>query len=699
MSAITDVGVNFKMTGMEDFENRLKSLESQFKKLSETISNAPKGDNHFQKMTAAAQNASEKIVGFMNTAKAAVLAVLTAKAGSGAFNWAIGSEDVAKAKIFAKPLMDPVATKAFEGEMANIRKSHIAAKDDLIMGSYEINSAMSNKPLQDQLETYKLMPYYMTLLNKSFKESSQFYKGFLASFGDRLPADKQKTFAVDTLGMLAGVGKMTKASPSDIAAGLGKLGALYGDLGQTESQLFADIAYMSPMLGNKPEEASTAIKALVSRQGTTVQKLAEAKYEFDYVRGRLEGTQDWGSLENLRMAAKMGDKRAQHDIAEMEANKELRAAKLVKQAEAILHGEKNMPKFWQFMGGLVEQIKRDPGSRKKLAEALGEEHSNAAIGLIGAYQDGTIQRIKQEIEAFKGQDYIDKVNKEQSEQLPHIWGLVKQGAEDLSGSLRAIFYEPMKMLLEEWKAVFKQLEGDMSGEGGMKRLKEWSSSLTTGLRQGYYGNENLAADNRSAAQIFQDFMSGLTPEDWKEAGKKIGTAASEFATAATQLKEIIAGAHGLMKDLGIIKPLLAGMAAAAATPGPLPVKLGVGIGTGLYVGMNQVDSKLNNEQKQGFVDGYAMTPEGTSAPQLRAPESQFMRAWRPVPNPVEMGFTPPGFGMGDVNVNLKTTVMVDGKELKSEIADEVVEKTVERIEGSMQRSRANATDWGHVGGN
>ena len=37
MSAITDVGVNFKMTGMEEFENRLKSLESQFKSLSDTI--------------------------------------------------------------------------------------------------------------------------------------------------------------------------------------------------------------------------------------------------------------------------------------------------------------------------------------------------------------------------------------------------------------------------------------------------------------------------------------------------------------------------------------------------------------------------------------------------------------------------------------------------------------------------------------
>lgn len=698
MSAITDVGVNFKMTGMEDFENRIKSLESKWNSMNETLNKSPQVNNHFQKMAGAAEKASERIVSVMNTAKAAVLAVMTAKAGSGAFKWAIGSEDVAKAKIFAKPLMDPEATKAFEGEMANIRKSHVAAKDDLILGSYEINSAMSDKPLKDQLETYKLMPYYMTLLNKSFKESAQFYKGFLASFGDRLPADKQKTFAVDTLGMLAGVGKMTKASPSDIAAGLGKLGALYGDLGQSESQLFADIAYMSPMMGNKPEEASTAIKALVARQGGTVKKLAEAKYEFDYVRGRLEGTQDWGSIENLRMAAKMGDKRAQHDIAEMEANKDFYAAKLVKQAEAILHGEKNMPKFWQFMGGLVDEIKRDPGSRKQLAEALGEEHSNAAIGLIGAYKDGTIQRIKQEIEAFKGQDYIDKVGKEQSEQLPHLWGLVTQGAEDLSASLRSIFYEPMKMLLEEWKAVFTKLEGDFAGEGGLQRIKSFSGSFMGGLRSGW-NDGKVVDDNKSLGQIFQDFVAGLGAEDWKAAGQKIGSAATDFVNVAGQLKDIVGSAHRFMSKWGLISPAVKMGVAATLTPGGPIAK---GVSAGLVLADEAADTEFIKSKgySQDILDpfgGEAKPLPKQQPTEMAAPP--WKKAWQPLPaDPVAMGFTPPGFGMGDVNVNLKTTVMVDGKELKSEIADEVVEKTIERIEGDMARRRANATDHGQVGG-
>ena len=703
MSAITDVGVNFKMTGMDDFENRLKSLESQFKSLSDTITKTPQADNQFQKMTVAAKNASEKIVSYMNTAKAAILAVLTAKAGSSAFDWAIGSKATADAKADTSQYVDPTSMKAYEDAMSRIRNQHEFTKADLYKGAYQVDSAMADKSLEERVKTFETIAYYAKMTGKSFEDASKLYKQFLAAFGEQLPLDKQKTFAEDTLGMLFKIGQITKSDPQQVADAVSRSAQTYQQFKMSQARMFAEIAAMTPRMGGQPEMAAAALRSLYPEAGQSAGKLAAKQYEEAFVRGLAmdetgRRSRNYGSLRNLEVAAAEGNEQAQKDLGEMKRNAERYQKDTSAEIQRMMDAG-NIEGIWKRIGDLVEQNKKHPLSAENLKDAFGLERLNVALGLIDFYKQGKIQELMRELEKAKGQDAIDARAKADAQNLPHLWGLVKQGAEDLSGSLRAIFYEPMKMLLEEWKAVFKQLEGDMSGEGGMKRLKEWSSSLTTGLRQGYYGNENLAADNRSAAQIFQDFMSGLTPEDWKEAGKKIGTAASDFATAATQLKEIIAGAHGLMKDLGLIKPALAGAAAAAATPGPLPVKAAVGVGTALWVGMNQIDSKLSNEQKQGFLEGYAMTPEGTSAPALKAPESQFMRAWRPVPNPVEMGFTPPGFGMGDVNVNLKTTVMVDGKELKSEIADEVVEKTVERIEGSMQRSRANATDWGHVGGN
>lgn len=703
MSAITDVGVNFKMTGMEEFENRLKTLESQFKSLSETITKTPQADNQFQKMTSAAQKASEKIVSYMGAAKAAILAVMTAKAGSSAFDWAIGNKATADAKgDLGQYVTDPAVMKSYEDAMSRIRKEHQFSKAELYKGAYQIDSALSTKSIEERVKTFEQIAFYARLTGKDFVEAAKLYKQFLAAFGEQIPLDKQKTFAEDTLGMLFKIGQITKSDPQQVADAVGQAAQTYMQLKMSQARMFAEIATITPMLGGRPEMAATALRSLYPEAGGAAGKLAAKQYEEAFVRGQAMDNRgvrstNWGSMRNLEVAAAEGNEQAKKDLGELKRNAE-RYEKDMKAEIQQLVNTGNIEGVWKRVGDLVEQNKKHPFAAENLKDAFGLERMNVALGLIDFYRKGDIQRLIQEFEGARGQEAIDARRRVDSQNLPHLWGLVKQGAEDLSASLRAIFYEPMKMLLEEWKGVFKQLEGDMGGEGGVKRLKEWSSSLTTGLRQGYYGQENLAPDNRSAAQMFQDFMSGLTPEDWKAAGQKIGSAANDFVTAAKQLKEIIGGVHGLMQSLGVIKPVIAGTVAAMATPGPLAAKIAVGLGTAAWVGMNEVDSKLSPEQKQGFFEGYGMTPEGTSTAPLKQQESQFMRAWRPVPNPVEMGFTPPGFGMGDINVNLKTTVMVDGKELKSEISDEVVEKTVERIEGSMDRRRANATDWGHVGG-
>ena len=107
MSQIADLGVNFKMTGGSEFESRMKSMESQFKSLSEAFNQTPAVNKHFERMTAAAEGAHNKISSIMTATKAVVLGALTAKAGSSLFDWAIGNKGVAEAKSFTSQLWIP----------------------------------------------------------------------------------------------------------------------------------------------------------------------------------------------------------------------------------------------------------------------------------------------------------------------------------------------------------------------------------------------------------------------------------------------------------------------------------------------------------------------------------------------------------------------------------------------------------------
>lgn len=700
MSAISDVGVNFKMTGMDDFENRIKSLESKWNSMNETLNKSPQVNNHFQKMAGAAEKASERIVSVMNTAKAAVLAVMTAKAGAGAFEWAIGSKATADAKAdLAQYIEDPNIMKAYEDAMARIRKEHNFAKSDLYKGAYQIDSALAEKPIEERIKAFELMAWYSKQTGKEFVEASKLYKQFLAAFGEQIPLDKQKTFAMDTLGMLYKIGQLTRSDPQQIADAASRSAQTYMQNKMSQARMFAEIASMTPRMGSA-EIASTALRTIYPEIGGSAGKLAAKQYEEAFVRGQAWDKQgnksrNWGSLRNLEVADAEGNEQAKKDLAELKQNMQ-RYEKDMKIEIQQMMNRGDIEGIWKRVGSLIEENKKNPTSAENLKDAFGLERLNAVLGLVDFYKQGTIQRLMQELENASGQAAIDSRAKADAQNLPHLWGLVTQGAEDLSASLRSVFYEPMKMLLEEWKAVFTKLEGDFAGEGGLQRIKSFSGSFMGGLRSGWNDGKELPEDNRSIGQIFQDFVAGLGAEDWKLAGQRIGQAASDFITVVGQFKEIVGSVHSFMSKFGIVKPLVAGGVTAALTPGPLPLKAA----TGGAVALNESGAlEAVAKGPNIFEPRWTQIRESHGQQPTEKVAAPWMKAWQPLPaDPVAMGFTPPGFGMGDVNVNLKTTVMVDGKELKSEIADEVVEKTIERIEGDMDRRRANATDWGHVGG-
>lgn len=693
MSMLTDVGVQFIMKGGDDFESRLRSMESQWKNFSSAMDKTPQANQHFEQMTASAEKMHRKISSIMGATKAVILGVLTAKAGSGLFDWALGSEAMSKAKIQVQPLMSEADYGAFQEKIKEMRRETVISKDDATRAGYEINSAMTGRPLDEQLKTMETMRYWMVMLGKSALESSQFFKTLWATVGEGLPEGQKKKFSEDYLGKFYAVGTSSSSNPADVARGFSTSAALWGSYGLKYDDLLASLAIMSPKLGNRPEMASVAINAMISRAGESVLKLAESQYQEAYIRGRVKGqNRDWGTLEDLKFKAGQGNEFAKHDLGEMNKNKEYFGVKKEKELLDKLTKDHDLLGFLKGYGDLINNLKRfNPLGYSELSKAVGPEHLNALLAWVDAASSGKLPELSKTIGGTGGgEEYMSKVRKAQENDLNDLWGLVKQGAQDLSGALRSIFYEPMKFLLEEWRTVFTNLEQGFSGPGGLKKIQQFSSAATGGIREGWHG-EPAPQDNRSAGQTFQDFVGTLGPDDFREAGKKIGSAASDFVTIASQLKAIIGSVYNTLDWLGMLKPAAKAAVAALLTPAPPQAKALVGGGVLSYEALKKMQLPEGGPlDERGMI--YITPAEKPAGPALQ-------QRTRPGENvlPPQLQTPPGGWGLPSINITSQpqVTINCDDQKIKDALKAEVKEEVKEDLQNEKDAKRYNANDsWG-----
>ena len=279
MSQIADVGVSFKMEGADSFGSRLKSLESQWKSFSGSMDKAPEFNTHLKKIADGVHATEKKISNSLGLIKKAAIGLMTAKAGSGLLDWALGNEAASEAKSFNVATMGAEQREKYLKTMSQLRQENKIAKDDLEKGVYQIDTANSGKPLEQSISDLETLPYYMKLTGKSFEESAKFVKSFYASFGDSLPIKEQATYAKDTLGQLMQVAKISKSDPQQMMEALGRLGALFSSMGLSQAHMFANVSSLTPRMGGSPERAATAITSILPRSSEIAQTFAKADYE------------------------------------------------------------------------------------------------------------------------------------------------------------------------------------------------------------------------------------------------------------------------------------------------------------------------------------------------------------------------------------------------------------------------------------
>ncbi|MGO8822064.1 MAG: hypothetical protein ACLQO6_12690 [Desulfomonilaceae bacterium] len=578
MSAISDVGVNFKFQGGNEFESAMKSMQSEWKSFSESFNKAPDIQQHMKKITKSVEAMSSRVVTASKLAKAAIATVLTAKGLGAGFNWALGSEAMSKANIQVKPLMSDSDYGAFQDKIIEMRKETNVAKDDAIRAGYEINSAMAGRPMDQQLKTMETMRYWMVMLGKTAQESAQFFKVLWATAGEGLPEAQKKTFSEDYLGKFAAVGKYSSSNPRDVAQGFSTSAELWKSYKLKNDDLLASLAVMSPLLGNRPEMASVAINALLSRSGPSVMKLAESQYQQAYVTGRVQGqSRNWGTFEDLKFKAQQGNLLAKRDLSELEANKGYFGVKKEKELLKKLTEDHDLFGFLRGYGELLDNLKKfNPLGFSEAAKAVGPEHFNALQGWIDSARSGKLPGLSQKISQEKGDDYMQKVKSAQEADLNHAWTLVKQQAEELSAGFRSAFYTPMKMLLDQWHKLLVDLNQGLGGHGALGQLKTNVDAMFKAMLPDF----GPGASGKSFTEALADAIRNLKTEDWASAGRQIKSAAGTFVSIMQQLKPVVAGLAGLVKwlsDHGLIAPVVAGGIASKLMPGGAVAKIGAGL--------------------------------------------------------------------------------------------------------------------------
>lgn len=543
---LQDIGVAFKMTGADSFDGTLKRIRDSYENLSRSMNQSPNTDKHFGQMAKAAHSAAQSIQRSMTVAKTAMAAVLTAKGLGAGFDWALGSKDVSDAKSYLRAAgMDDATMAAYQKQLDLNRKKMISDKQDYWKSVREIDSAFASKSLDQRIGVAAIIPHYHKLLRMSQEESAQFIKGMEAAFGQFLPAEKQATFVSDLLGRIYAASTTTKVNANEIAQGATAVAPTYLQMGRSLDDMVSELAYMIPSMGST-EKAATSIRNTWTQAGEIYGKLAGEVTEANF-RSRFMGKSPWKTVADLEFAANFqGNETAQEMLKTLKAHKEYFGKTQQEEAGRILTQEKNIPKYMNTVGQLIDRLKAEGGDwMGKLGDIVGRENVSGFLKLLDGYRSGMIDQTKKSIQV-SGQQAIGAAENQGMKEIWDKWGLVKQQAEDMSADIKKMIADPLMQILDSWKSTLENLRQILSGDANASITKNLSG-FTTGFFGGI-GTSLLGKD--SLEGMIKERLQGSGDGGWDQAGRDIGTkfgnAITTFASAAQEFAEIISHLHGLL---------------------------------------------------------------------------------------------------------------------------------------------------------
>ena len=716
MSSITDVGVNFRMTGMEDFENRLKSIESQFKSFSETVGKAPDVGGHFKKMDKHFEALHTNISGALRKTELAIGAFLTGKAIKGLSDWVLGGSgaETDQMKDFLRIHgTTEEGLKNFSQRLDELAAQRPLDKLSAWSAAENMNSMLGG--LDDPKLTDRLLKANSNLaamldVTGNMSKAMDMATPFIAGFGGKEDAAGKVKLFEELNKYIKYVTDRTQLKGPDIQNILPQVIGPYLGAGKSPAEMFSHIAILDFLRGQSGE----VLKSLFSKEGKALGGIGAELDKGAYI-AQLRTDPGFFRAEQSRIYRQHQEVlkpniRSEADLPDAaRAELQKQVSNRAKEYEALggrLLAQGDTRQYADLILDALNKLKALQGVTGKsvnaiISEHFGETSIKGIYPLLEAIVAGRDKKMMREMEAYDVSNMTaDFNNKYQS--LTAKKKTFENVAGGISSDFRKILEPGAIEVFGSWQAslesVRKQIQ-DLKQESQVaQNIKEGVGGIRGGFLDAYYG-QGAADQAKALDEAIVGFAKSLAEGGWAETGRQLGTAVGKFASVLEQAGEIVGWVHKAVSkfmnanDGGSSGPSMLGPLATGWGLSQLgdkwwqkAVLFGLGwTGGNLFFNGRDPGSQLNDT----FVMSDQMKmykPRQLQDSPVHRPGGHFMA-------PTMQPLAQEGASLPPVTINgqARVTVELDGNQIKETMIPMVQEEIQKGFE-SRRDKRGNAND-------
>ncbi len=545
--SLTDVGVNFKMTGAESLESRLRAMESSFRGVSKAVDNNAIGAK-LDTMTGHFERMHNGVNRWLRLTAGSITAFLTGKAVTGLANWIMGGSGAAvdQNKDFLRfKGMSDQTLKILDEHYKALSKTRQANKEEYFDMYQQIGPILRTSD-PELLKRGGQAAYdlkYSLFGNKGTPlQAANFARPIVSGYGATATSEQRAELLERTAAYAAYTTEKFGVTGHDLEMIIQQLAGPYAASGKSKETLFAHAGLVGEIVGVPGGEA---LKGLLSKEGTAFGELI-TEAEKQKLMSRIQAQDP-----SIRSMADLPEEMQQAINREMGQAKTHYAA----QGGRML-AEGNIAGYYAEIQKALAEIRQlsaktgvSPGA--VISQSFGETAMKALGTLAQAEASGKVKAAEKEMQGIDPSQLTQKINEAQKS-LGIRAITFEQQLGNFSSELRRVF-EPMAVsMLQSWEKSLTDIRAAFTGADGGVSISQQLGEFIRGLSAGWAGPQaelqGISAEIAPLRDRLRNFLSGINADS----GKAIGDAANQFAAAAKQFAWIVGALYKVVSLNGLL---------------------------------------------------------------------------------------------------------------------------------------------------
>lgn len=625
--SLTDIGVNFKMTGAESLDSRMKMLETSFRGLSRAVDNNALGGKldtmtgHFAKM-------HDNVNKWLRLTAASITGFLTGQAVSGLARWIMGGTGAAvdQNKDFLRfKGMSEQTLKILDDHYKTLSKTRQANKEEYFDMYQQIGPILRTTD-PELLKRGGQAAYdlkYALFGNKGTPlQAANFARPIVSGYGATATPEQRAELLERTAAYAAYTTEKFGVTGHDLELIIQQLAGPYAAAGKTKESLFAHAGLVGEIVGVPGGEA---LKGLLSKEGTAYgELLAEAQKQKLMADIQAQNP-------SIRSMADLPEEMQQA------INKEVGQAKIhFAAAGGRILAAGDMAGYYDDIQKALADIrqlsaKTGVSPAAVISQTFGEVAMKALGTLAQAEASGKVRSAEKDMLGLDPSRLTASIDSAQKS-LGIKAVTFEQQLGNFSSELRRVFEPVAVEMLQSWEKSLSDIRAAFTGGDGGMSISQQIGQFMQGLSAGWNGPQaelqGISAEITPLKERMRSFLAGINADS----GKSIGEAVNLFVTAAKQFAWVVGALYkvvslnGLLdsnapKKQGVLSntiDTISSVAAAAASwtvANALGAKSwivkGLAAGAGYNIGSNAAENPWAGAWTGGLLGGLRGARSGT----------------------------------------------------------------------------------------